>query len=109
MAAPLGKPPDKIKRDVVPLLQEKDVDSFSFIVDHVIGDRKLKTNVFLPNMFGPNQMRTNQELMVTGVMESCAFKAVLSCVAGMLFLFIIFLCTQIVDILYQNLFSLFEN
>ncbi|KAH3890878.1 mitochondrial import inner membrane translocase subunit Tim22-like [Dreissena polymorpha] len=81
MAAPM-RPNEGVKHTTLSELTLKDVDSFSFIVDHVIGEKKLKTNVFLPTAVGTN-FRPKEEIMVTKVFESCIFKAVASGVVGL--------------------------
>lgn len=83
MAASIGKAPEGLGNEGKPNLQSSDVESFSFIVDHVIGDKKLKTNVFLPSMIGSG-IRPKQEIMLTKAFESCPFKAVMSAVIGTL-------------------------
>ena len=77
MAAPLGKPANGISKETLDSLTPKDVESFSFIVDHVIGEKKIKTNVFLPG-----SSRPKEEIMIAKAFESCTFKAVASCLAG---------------------------
>lgn len=39
-------------------------------------------NLFVPNLFGAGLLKSQQELLVQNVFESCAFKATMSCVAG---------------------------
>ena len=84
MAAPLGKPANGISKETLDSLTPKDVESFSFIVDHVIGEKKIKTNVFLPG-----SSRPKEEIMIAKAFESCTFKAVASCLAGIVQLTII--------------------
>lgn len=43
---------------------------------------KSMSNIVIPNQYGAGLMRSPQELMVQNVFESCAFKALMSCVAG---------------------------
>lgn len=74
----MGKKPED---EITKILKPGDVDSFSFIVNHVIGNEKLKTNVFLPSMVGTG-VRPSQEIMLTKAFESCPFKAVASAVVG---------------------------
>lgn len=81
MAAPTGKPPDALTKDVLSAPQRNDLENFNFILNHVIGEEKIKTNVFLPSMYGAGA-RTKQEQMISRVFESCAFKATLSGVLG---------------------------
>ena len=82
MAAPLGKPKDGIiSKETIDNLTAKDIESFSFIVDHVIGEKRLRKNVFLPGAAGT--YRPKEEIMVAKAFESCTFKAIASCVAGL--------------------------
>ena len=65
MAAPLGKPSDGISKETLANLTPKDIESFSFIVDHVIGDKKLRRNVFLLGAAGA--FRPKEEIMISKV------------------------------------------
>ncbi|WAR03281.1 TIM22-like protein [Mya arenaria] len=51
MAAPM-RSGEGVTKETISQLNLEDVDSFSLIVDHVIGEKKLHTNVFLPSAFG---------------------------------------------------------
>ena len=80
MAAPLEGKKNGISKETLANLSPKDVESFSFIVDHVIGEKKLRTNVFLPGAAGG--FRQKEEIMIAKAFESCTFKAMASCAAG---------------------------
>ncbi|XP_052801374.1 mitochondrial import inner membrane translocase subunit Tim22-like [Mya arenaria] len=80
MAAPM-RSGEGVTKETISQLNLEDVDSFSLIVDHVIGEKKLHTNVFLPSAFGAG-MRQREEIMITKVFESCSFKATASGVVG---------------------------
>ena len=82
MAAPLDSKKNGISKETLDILTPKDIESFSFIVDHVIGEKKLRTNVFLPGAAGG--FRPKEEIMIAKAFESCTFKAVASCAAGQL-------------------------
>ncbi|XP_053375337.1 mitochondrial import inner membrane translocase subunit Tim22-like [Mercenaria mercenaria] len=81
MAAPMGKPPENVTKDTLSTPQATDLQTFNLILNHVIGENKLKTNVFLPSMYG-STARSKQEQMISRAFESCAFKAVASAVLG---------------------------
>ena len=81
MAAPIGKAPEGVPDETSSILGQGDVASFSFIVDHVIGDKKLQTNVFLPSSVG-SAVRPYQEILLTKAFESCPLKAAMSGVVG---------------------------
>ena len=83
MAAPLQSTGiNKIDQNNVPKLTPKDVESFSFIMDHVIGSRKERRAAFIPMTGIPQFPKTREEVLVTSFFESCMCKSALSCVAG---------------------------
>ena len=58
---------------------------FSYLMQRFIDPNskfKLMDNLFVPNLYGAGLMRSRQELMIQNLFESCAFKALMSCVAG---------------------------
>uniref|UniRef100_A0A6G1S479 Mitochondrial import inner membrane translocase subunit TIM22 n=1 Tax=Aceria tosichella TaxID=561515 RepID=A0A6G1S479_9ACAR len=58
---------------------------FSYLMKRFIDPQtryRANENMFVPNLFGAGLLRTPQELFVQDLFESCAFKAVMSCVAG---------------------------
>lgn len=61
--------------------QTHDLENFNLILNHVIGDKKFKTNLFLPSTYG-STARSKQEQMISRAFESCSFKAVASGVVG---------------------------
>ncbi|XP_060561335.1 mitochondrial import inner membrane translocase subunit Tim22-like [Ruditapes philippinarum] len=81
MAAPMRQPPDAVTKDTLLTPQTSDLETFNLILNHVIGEKKLKTNVFLPSAYG-SAARSKQEQMISAAFESCAFKAVASGVLG---------------------------
>jgi hypothetical protein len=56
---------------------------FTDMMSQIIGDKKVARNqVIIPPTGIPQQQRTREELIIHGVMESCTFRTVLSCVLG---------------------------
>ena len=56
---------------------------FTDMMSRIIGDkRKAKDHVIIPFTGIPQQPKTREELIIHGVMESCSFRTVLSCVLG---------------------------
>lgn len=58
---------------------------FSFLMQRFINpDTRFRSmdNLFVPNLYGAGLMRSHQELLIQNFFESCAFKAMMSCVAG---------------------------
>lgn len=58
---------------------------FSYLMDRFVNPdtrSKLMNNIVVPNQYGAGLMRSPQELMIQNLFESCAFKAMMSCVAG---------------------------
>jgi import inner membrane translocase subunit TIM22 len=45
---------------------------------------RYRENVIIPRIVGPVKIKTREEKMVEAAMESCAFKTIMSCVAGRL-------------------------
>jgi len=59
--------------------------NFSYLMQRFIDpDTRFKSadNLFVPSLYGAGLMRSRQELLVQELFESCAFKAIMSCVAG---------------------------
>ena len=50
----------------------------------VLNQRRQRENLIMPRTFTPIVMKNDNEKMVEAAFESCAFKSLLSCVAGML-------------------------
>lgn len=58
---------------------------FSYLMGRFINPEtrfKTMSNIVVPNLYGAGLMRSPQELMIQSLFESCAFKAMMSCVAG---------------------------
>lgn len=67
------------------LLQEPEELNYSFLIERFINpDTKYKhrKNIIVPNQYGSGLLRSPQEMMIQNAFDSCAFKAVMSCVAG---------------------------
>lgn len=62
--------------------QPKEVD-FNEIAQLLIGPKRVTDRVIIPMSIG-NQLKTKEELRVQAIFESCAFKTITSCAAGML-------------------------
>ncbi|KAL3857692.1 hypothetical protein ACJMK2_012334 [Sinanodonta woodiana] len=87
MAAPLGSnvslPYRSNDGNSVPTLRPSDVENFSYIVGHVIGEKKQRRSMFAPLGTVPGQLpKSRQEIVIGSVFESCLFKSVASCVVG---------------------------
>ncbi|KAK2581197.1 hypothetical protein KPH14_007997 [Odynerus spinipes] len=53
------------------------------IAVYLVGNQqRFRENIIIPRMIGPIQIKTNEEKMIERIMESCAFKSVMSCVLG---------------------------
>lgn len=66
------------------LLQANEV-KFSEMLNRFVNPStryKTQKNMIIPNQYGAGLLQSSQELMVQNIFESCAFKAVMSCVAG---------------------------
>lgn len=46
---------------------------------------RYRENVIIPRSMGPVYIKTNEEKMIEAGFESCAFKTLMSCVAGRFF------------------------
>lgn len=58
---------------------------FSYLMKRFIDPQtrfQSMSNMVVPNLYGAGLMRSPQDLMVERLFESCAFKAMMSCVAG---------------------------
>lgn len=52
---------------------------------YLIGNNaRYRENVIIPRIIGPVKIKTREEKMVEAAFESCAFKTLMSCVAGKL-------------------------
>jgi hypothetical protein len=50
---------------------------------YLIGNNtRYRENVIIPRIIGPIKIKTSEEKMVEAAFESCAFKTLMSCVAG---------------------------
>lgn len=68
-----------------PKLDETREIKFSYLMDRFVNPdtrSKMMSNIVVPNQYGAGLMRSPQELMIQNLFESCAFKAMMSCVAG---------------------------
>lgn len=58
---------------------------FSYLMDRFVNPEtrsKHQGNIVIPNQYGAGLLRNPQEIMIQNIFESCAFKAMMSCVAG---------------------------
>ncbi|XP_072760801.1 mitochondrial import inner membrane translocase subunit Tim22 [Anoplolepis gracilipes] len=44
--------------------------------------QRFRENIIIPRMLGPVQIKTIEEKRIESIMESCAFKSIMSCVIG---------------------------
>lgn len=49
---------------------------------HVYNHFRYRENIIIPRTQGPVTIKTNEEQTMEGVMESCSFKSIMSCVIG---------------------------
>lgn len=74
-AAP--SPDDEDKRV---FLNDAELDKIAI---HFVGNlQRFRENIIIPRMLGPVQIKSIEEKRVESVMESCAFKSIMSCVIG---------------------------
>ncbi|XP_032689529.1 mitochondrial import inner membrane translocase subunit Tim22 [Odontomachus brunneus] len=53
------------------------------IASFLVGNpQRFRENIIIPRMIGPVQIKTNEEKKIESVMESCAFKSIMSCILG---------------------------
>jgi len=64
-------------------LSDADLDKIALFL--VGNQQRFRENIIIPRMLGPVQIKTIEEKRIDSVMESCAFKSIMSCVLGMLF------------------------
>lgn len=62
-------------------LSDADLDKIALFL--VGNQQRFRENIIIPRMLGPVQIKTIEEKRIESVMESCAFKSVMSCVIGM--------------------------
>lgn len=72
--------PSVTKRDKV-LLTDAELDDIALFL--VGNNQRFRENIIIPRMIGPVQIKTNEEKRIESIMESCAFKSIMSCVLGM--------------------------
>ncbi|KAK3083993.1 hypothetical protein FSP39_006395 [Pinctada imbricata] len=82
MWSDLAKISQENKEKEFPKLTEKDVESFSFVVDNVIGYKKERRAAFIPLGGIPHIPRSREEILISSFFESCTFKATAACVVG---------------------------
>jgi len=62
------------------LLNDADLDKIALFL--VGNQQRFRENIIIPRMLGPVQIKTIEEKRIESVMESCAFKSIMSCVIG---------------------------
>ncbi|KAL0130926.1 hypothetical protein PUN28_002488 [Cardiocondyla obscurior] len=58
-------------------------DELDKVALYLVGDqRHFRENIIIPRMLGPVHIKTIEEKRIDTMMESCAFKSIMSCVIG---------------------------
>nr|CAI5842422.1 unnamed protein product [Callosobruchus analis] len=58
-------------------------EEWTYLTNYFVGNNfRYRENIIIPKTLGPVQIKTNEEKMVESFFESCAFKSMMSCVAG---------------------------
>ncbi|XP_012288310.1 mitochondrial import inner membrane translocase subunit Tim22 [Orussus abietinus] len=74
------KPPAPAEPEKRIFVNDADWDK---IAVHLIGNQKrFRENIIIPRIMGPVHIKSNEEKTIEMVMESCAFKSIMSCVLG---------------------------
>ncbi|KYN29388.1 PREDICTED: mitochondrial import inner membrane translocase subunit Tim22 [Trachymyrmex cornetzi] len=61
-------------------LSDADIDKIALFL--VGNQQRFRENIIIPRILGPVQIKTIEEKRIDSVMESCAFKSIMSCVLG---------------------------
>ncbi|XP_071581037.1 mitochondrial import inner membrane translocase subunit Tim22 [Temnothorax nylanderi] len=61
-------------------LSDADLDKIALFL--VGNQQRFRENIIIPRMLGPVQIKTIEEKRIDSMMESCAFKSIMSCVIG---------------------------
>ncbi|XP_066597480.1 mitochondrial import inner membrane translocase subunit Tim22 isoform X2 [Prorops nasuta] len=59
-----------------------DVTLDKIAVQLISNQQRYRENIVIPRLVGPVVIKTNEEKTVERIMESCAFKSIMSCVLG---------------------------
>lgn len=71
-------PSDNENRNV--FLNDGELDKIALLL--VGSQQRFRENIIIPRLLGPVQIKTIEEKRIESVMESCAFKSIMSCVIG---------------------------
>lgn len=71
------------------LLNDAELDDIALFL--VGNQQRFRENIIIPRILGPVQIKTIEEKRIESVMESCAFKSVMSCVIGMFSVIILYI------------------
>ncbi|XP_070168394.1 mitochondrial import inner membrane translocase subunit Tim22-like isoform X4 [Polyergus mexicanus] len=71
-------PSDSENKNV--FLNDAELDKIALFL--VGNQQRFRENIIIPRMLGPVQIKTIEEKRIESVMESCAFKSIMSCVIG---------------------------
>ncbi|KAL6259578.1 hypothetical protein P5V15_009496 [Pogonomyrmex californicus] len=61
-------------------LNDADLDKIAMLL--VGNQQRFRENIIIPRMLGPVNIKTIEEKRIESIMESCAFKSIMSCVIG---------------------------
>lgn len=80
MAEETSSPTRLMSANVKMFLEKND---WNALAQHLVGDTfRYRENILIPRNFGPPTIKTNEEKMIESAVESCPFKATMSCVIG---------------------------
>lgn len=61
-------------------------EEWSYLTKYFVGNNyRFRENIIIPRNLGPVSIKTTEEKRVEAFFESCAFKVIMSCVAGKTF------------------------
>lgn len=66
-------------------LTDSELDEIALFL--VGNHQRFREHIIIPRMIGPVQIKTNEEKKIENMMESCAFKSIMSCILGIYLLY----------------------
>jgi len=75
----VSRPPANANKKV--FLDDVELDKIAMFL--VGNQNRFRENIIIPTLMGPVKIKTVEEKRIENVMESCAFKSIMSCVIGM--------------------------
>ncbi|XP_011140213.1 mitochondrial import inner membrane translocase subunit Tim22 [Harpegnathos saltator] len=79
--------PNHLNKTIPPLMKGEKVFLTDIELDEIalflVGNhQRFRENIIIPRTIGPVQIKTNEEKKIESIMESCAFKSIMSCILG---------------------------